>query len=114
MLEFKARKWKDHCVVSYECDCGCRPMAHYYEGSAEAAHEHCCCGKVHFAGPQAKVQLEEYLVQRRQEGLDEGLAYVLDATEVKAPWGEPLPVAYALPYVEGETPPPTPAHRPTR
>ena len=107
MLDFTARKWKAHMVVSYQCDCGCKPSARYAPGSAEAGHEHCCCGKVHFAGQGAMEQMEEYLAKRRQEGIDDGLAYVLDQTEVKAPWGGMLPVAYALPYVEGETPPET-------
>ena len=106
MLKFEARKWKDHAVVSYKCDCGCKPMAHYYQGSAEAGHEHCCCGRVHFAGLGAEEQLEQYLAQRRQEGLDEGLTYSLYATQVRAPWGEPLPVAYALPSSHEEASPP--------
>ena len=107
MLTFQVREWKGQALVSYKCDCGCKPSARYTPGSAEAGHEHCCCGKVHFAGQGATEQIEEYLANRRQEGLDEGLAYVLDQTQVKAPWGGALPVAYALPYVEGETPPDT-------
>lgn len=107
MLKFQVRDWKGQALVSYKCDCGCKPSARYTRGSAEAGHEHCCCGKVHFAGQEAMEQMEEYLAKRRQEGTDDGLAYVLDETLLKAPWGGELPVAYALPYVEGETPPKT-------
>lgn len=106
-LEFIVEKAnaKDHLVVAYACDCGCHPQAHYYKGSAEAGHEHCCCGKVHFTGPEAERQLNEYLAERRENGDDEGLAYVIKLDSVTAPWGERIPVAYGLPHVEGEQAP---------
>ena len=98
---FTARKFKDHAVVAYECACGCTPMAHVYQGSAEAGHEHCCCGRVHFAGIEPMPQMEAYLAQRRIEGLDEGLSYAFGDAEVQAPWGGTLAVAYALPHGAG-------------
>jgi hypothetical protein len=61
-------------------------------------HEHCCCGNVHFLGPKAKAHLEDYLAQREKEGLDADVGgYTVFETEVKAPWGESVPLAYALP-----------------
>ncbi len=111
-LEFKVEKAsaKDHLIVAYACDCGCHPQAHYYKGRTEAGHEHCCCGKVHFAGPDAKRQLSAYLAERKDNGEDEGLVYEIKQDAVKAPWGDVVPVAYALPYVEGEQPPTTASH----
>ena len=74
-------------VVGYQCDRGCKPMAHYYQDSAESGHEHCCCDKVHFAGPGAESQLRDYLDQRQEYSEDGGLPYALHVTEGKAPWG---------------------------
>ena len=99
---FTSRKFRDHAVVAYECDCGCKPMAHVYQGSAEAGHEHCCCGKVHFAGSaEPMAHLQTYLAQRRAEGEDEGLTYTFGNAEVAAPWGDKLFVVYAVPHGEG-------------
>lgn len=98
-MEFTVRPMQGGttCHVSYACDCGCKPGARYVRGSAEAGHEHCCCGKVHFAGSNAREQLEAYLEQRRLSGEDEGIAYTFGEQTVAAPWGESLPVAYAIP-----------------
>ncbi len=97
---FTARRFKDHAVVSYQCVCGCTPMAHVYQDSAEAGHEHCCCGRVHFAGVEAMPQMEAYLARRRVEGLDDSLTYTFGDAEVQAPWGGTLAIAYALPHAE--------------
>ena len=105
MLKFKVKGSKDQMAVTYICDCGCTPSADYHQGSSEAGHDHCCCGKVHFAGAGAAEQMEAYLADRRQQGLDDGLEYVFAQAEVKAPWGEKVSVAYALPYVQGEPAP---------
>ncbi len=110
MLKFKVKGSKEQMAVTYSCDCGCTPSADYRQGSGEAGHEHCCCGKVHFAGHGAVEQMEAYLTDRRQQGLDDGLEYVSTQTEVKAPWGEKVSVAYALPYVHGEPAPVVPGH----
>jgi hypothetical protein len=99
---FTSRKVRDHAVVQYQCDCGCKPMAHVYQESAEAGHEHCCCGKVHFAGSAEPMpQMQAYLDQRRAEGEDEGLTYTFGNAEVEAPWGARLLVVYGLPHGEG-------------
>lgn len=103
-LKFKSKKGDspDQVVVSYSCDCGCKPEARYAKGATESGQEHCCCGKVHFAGPNAEQELGEYLAGRRASGQDEGLGYDLDLDSVTTPWGESLPVAYALPYAEAD------------
>lgn len=82
--------------VRYVCDCGCRPQVRLRRG-AEAAHEHCCCGIAHAAGPDARAHLETYLSGRRSEGLDADRTYVIAETSVADPWGQPVPVAYAVP-----------------
>ena len=107
MLEFTTKKFKDHAVVTYACGCGCKPMAHYTAGSENSASEHCCCGNVHFAGPNAVEDIQGYLAQRRTEGLDEGLAHSMGVTESKLPTGEVVPVAYGIAYVAGEEAPET-------
>jgi len=103
-LKFKAKKGEsaDQLVVSYSCDCGCKPEARYERNADEGGHEHCCCGKVHFAGPRAEQELRDYLGDRRKNGQDEGLGFDLSLDAVKAPWGETVPVAYALPYAEAD------------
>jgi hypothetical protein len=103
-LKFKTKNAgsRDQLAVTYACDCGCKPEARYERGSDEAGHEHCCCGKVHFAGPNAERELRDYLAARRKDGEDDGLGYDISLESVKAPWGEKVPVAYALPYVEAD------------
>ena len=103
-LKFKAKKGEssDQLVVSYSCDCGCKPEARFTKGTAESGHEHCCCGKVHFAGTNAERELKDYLADRRSKGQDDGLGYDLAIESVKAPWGDRVPVAYALPYAESD------------
>ena len=86
--------------VRYDCPCGCKPRARYQQGTDEAGHEHCCCGRVHFVGMQAEERLKSYLEDRRTQGLDDEVGgYTLHSYEVAAPWGDPVPVAYALPNV---------------
>ncbi|MBI4233422.1 MAG: hypothetical protein HY686_03180 [Chloroflexi bacterium] len=87
----------DTLEVRYNCECGCKPRARYQRGSSEAGHEHCCCGRVHFVGARAQQQLQAYLAERQAHGEDADLKYAIHAQEVKAPWGEAVPVAYALP-----------------
>lgn len=87
-------------LVRYDCECGCKPGAEYKRGSEEAGHEHCCCGNVHFAGPDARQQLESYLADRKAQGMDEERGgYVVSETQVADPQGGTLPIAYALPNV---------------
>jgi hypothetical protein len=82
--------------VRYVCDCGCRPQVRLRR-DAPAAHEHCCCGIAHAAGPDARAHLEGYLADRRAQGLDADRHYLLAEASVADPWGQPLPVAYAVP-----------------
>ncbi|MBI4201654.1 MAG: hypothetical protein HY532_00880 [Chloroflexi bacterium] len=81
--------------VRYVCDCGCKPRARYQQGAAEAGHEHCCCGRVHFVGNQAAQQMEAYISARRQSGEDLR-HYTVTTHQVPAPWG-PVPVAFGEP-----------------
>ncbi len=99
-MEFIARSPKnqpDVLEVRYDCACGCKPGARYRRGTLEAGHEHCCCGNVHFVGAQALERLQAYLAERRAAGQDADLAYTLDTQQVRAPWGEEVPVAFAQP-----------------
>ncbi len=100
-MEFIVRQLSsrpDTMIVRYDCACGCKPSAEYKQGSAEAGHENCCCGIVHFAGPEAKARLEEYISGRKAEGLDDDVGgFTVEETSVTMPWGGDLPVAYALP-----------------
>ncbi|MBI2171253.1 MAG: hypothetical protein HYU30_04420 [Chloroflexi bacterium] len=91
------RNQPDVAEVRYDCACGCKPRARYHKGVDEANHEHCCCGRVHFVGMNAGQRLQAYLTERRAQGEDAGIAYSLHATAVQAPWGDSIPVAYALP-----------------
>ncbi|MGH2460889.1 MAG: hypothetical protein ACRDIY_18695 [Chloroflexota bacterium] len=82
--------------VRYACECGCRPQVRLKRG-APAAHEHCCCGIAHAAGPDARAHLEAYLSERRVSGLDADLTYTIHEAAVRDPWNDPVPVAYAIP-----------------
>lgn len=84
--------------VEYQCPCGCRPGARYQLGSDKAGSEHCCCGRVHFAGEGAEEQLRAYMDQRAKTNMDEDVSpYVYTSTEITAPSGAKVPVAYAQP-----------------
>jgi hypothetical protein len=100
-IKFQVRspkKGRDVVDVRYDCACGCHPMARYERGSVQSGSQHCCCGIVHFAGAEADAQLHRYLQERQADGRDEpGKRYEFGAASVKAPWGEDLPVAYAVP-----------------
>jgi hypothetical protein len=87
--------------VRYVCDCGCRPQVRLRR-DAPAAHEHCCCGIAHAAGPDARAHIESYLAERRTEGLDADRSYVIAEARVDDPWGNVVPVAYAVPVEAGK------------
>jgi hypothetical protein len=97
-IEFTTRLLRDGETfgVRYVCDCGCRPQVRIRRDSP-ATHEHCCCGIAHAAGPDAHTHLEAYLAERREQGLDGDRQYVLADAVVADPWGNPVPVAYAVP-----------------
>ncbi len=89
----------DFMLVRYDCACCCKPNAEYQKGTQEVGYEHCCCGNVHFLGPEAREHLEAYLDQRKAEGMDDDVGgYTLYDAEVTAPWGGTVPVAYAIPH----------------
>src|SRR5437867_4085504 len=82
--------------VRYVCDCGCRPQVRLRR-DAPAAHEHCCCGIAHAAGPDARGHLASYLAERKAAGDDVDRTYSIAEALVSDPWGEPVAVAYAVP-----------------
>ncbi len=82
--------------VRYDCECGCKPGAECARDSGEAGSDHCCCGRVHFAGADARAQLDSYLSGRAEDDAELG-GYVVSETAVQAPWGDEIPVAYAVP-----------------
>ena len=88
----------DTMLVRYDCSCGCKPNAEYRQGTEETGHEHCCCGKVHFVGPEARQALEAYLGERRTRGEDADVGeYTIEETAVADPWGGQVAVAYGIP-----------------
>ncbi len=97
-IEFSVKLLRDGETygVRYACACGCRPQVRLTRSSA-AAHEHCCCGIAHAAGPDARPHLESYLAERRANGLDVDRRYTVYEAQVTDPWGGPVPVAYAIP-----------------
>ena len=97
-IEFNVRRLRDGETfgVRYACTCGCRPQVRLRRGSP-AAHEHCCCGIAHAAGPDARAHLEAYLAERRANGEDADRTYEVAETTVIDPWGGTVPVAYAVP-----------------
>ena len=104
-MKFKVRavsNQADTVDVGYDCPCGCKPGAKYQRGAGAAGHEHCCCGRVHFVGPQAERELESYLEERRRSGEDAGLEYTISTQQVKSRWGERIPVAFAVPARSGD------------
>ena len=49
--------------VTYACGCPCTPTA--IPSINGPGSEHCCCGKVHFAGTGAEAALTSYLAERK-------------------------------------------------
>jgi hypothetical protein len=91
---------KEVADVRYDCPCSCHPSAKYRHGAAEAAHEHCCCGNVHFAGANAEAQLRAYLDERKARGEDaERGPYEITTVQLKAPWGDLIEVSYGIPEI---------------
>lgn len=82
--------------VRYDCACGCKPGVEHSRESAEAGYEHCCCGNVHFVGPEARRRLEDYLSNRREEDADLG-GYEVFEQQLAVPGGGAVDVAYAVP-----------------
>jgi YHS domain-containing protein len=95
-LQVKLLKGNDSYSVRYACACGCNPQVKLRAG-APSAHEHCCCGIAHAAGPGAREHLETYLAERKAAGEDAGRGYAVTEVALTDPWGGPLPAAYAIP-----------------
>ncbi len=84
--------------VAYVCVCGCTPGARFAPDSPEAGSEHCCCGRVHFAGENAESQLRSYMADRAETDMDEDVGpYVYSQTEVSTETGRQVSVSYAQP-----------------
>lgn len=84
--------------VEYQCVCGCTPGARVESGSEIAGSEHCCCGRVHFAGDGAEPQIRAYMEGRAKINMDDDVGpYVYEQTEVMSPSGAVIPVSYAQP-----------------
>jgi hypothetical protein len=80
--------------VTYTCGCPCTPAA---VPTAEGpGFEHCCCGKVHFAGPRAAAALDGYLSERkpnrkREPDYERGSATVeLGGRATEVAWAFPI------------------------
>ena len=80
--------------VTYDCGCPCTPTA-VPAADGAAGSEHCCCGKVHFAGANAGSALSLYLAERKAKRKREP-EYETGASEVSVS-GRPVEVAWAFP-----------------
>jgi len=98
-MEFIVREMSskpDTIYVRYDCACGCKPGVEHRRGSSDVEHEQCCCGNVHFVGPEARQELEKYIEERRAEDEDLG-GYTVSEEKLATPWGCSVAVAYAIP-----------------
>ena len=87
----------DTAIVRYNCECGCKPAAEYRQNTPDSGSEHCCCGHVHFVGPNSRKDLEAYLADRATRNMDDEVqGHTLYDTSVTAPWGDQIPVTYGL------------------
>jgi len=86
----------DTIYVRYDCACGCKPGVEHRRNSSEVEHEGCCCGNVHFVGPEARRELEKYIDERRSEAEELG-GYAVSEEKLATPWGGFVTVAYAIP-----------------
>lgn len=70
-------------TVGYSCPCGCTPSTTYRQHDPVAT-EGCCCGNEFAVGPEALANVHVRA------------GYVVHQETVNAPWGELLPVAWAI------------------
>lgn len=75
--------------VNYACPCSCEAGFALDRSKSEQAPESCCCGRQIMVGSDAESRL------RMAVGTPE--AYAFDLQTVTMPWGQPLPVALAIP-----------------
>ena len=80
--------------VTYDCGCPCTPTAVLAVDGAPGS-EHCCCGKVHFAGRGAESALTAYLAERAARRKREP-QYVRGCGSLPSPSGA-IDVAWAFP-----------------
>ncbi len=79
--------------ITYDCGCTCTPTA--ILSASEVGSEHCCCGKVHFAGTGAAAAMDAYLAERkatrkRDPDYTRGSGSILvDRAEVEVAWAFP-------------------------
>ncbi len=73
----------DAVTAGYRCPCGCTPATTYQRGD-RVATEGCCCGNEFAVGPEAMSHVHP---QAR---------YEIQTDSLMAPWGERLPVAWAI------------------
>ncbi len=79
--------------VTYACGCDCTPTA--VPATEGPGSEHCCCGKVHFAGAGAAAALDSYLADRKAKRRREP-DYTRGTSTVTL-GGKPIEVAWAFP-----------------
>lgn len=93
--EFRIIESPDGPGVTYVCGCPCTPTA-TPSPDGQAAFEHCCCGKVHFAGANAEQALTAYLAERkaqkkREPDYQRGVGAVAhQGAEIEVAWAFPL------------------------
>lgn len=91
--EFRAIDSDAGTGVTYDCGCPCTPTA--VPTTASPGFEHCCCGKVHFAGVGASAALTAYLADRaarrkREPQYERGESLVtLDGSSLEVAWAFP-------------------------
>ncbi|MBN9492654.1 hypothetical protein J0H33_04815 [bacterium] len=80
--------------VTYDCGCPCTPTA--VLSVNEVGSEHCCCGKVHFAGAGAATAMDAYLAERkatrtREPEYTRGAGTIeVDGAAVEVAWAFPV------------------------
>jgi copper chaperone CopZ len=80
--------------VNYACPCSCDAGFALDRAKAAQDPESCCCGRQILVGRDAE--------ERLRSALETPGAYRYDVQTLEMPWGQPLPVAIAIP-VEGAT-----------
>ena len=82
--------------VTYTCGCPCTPTARL-RADGTPGFEHCCCGKVHFAGDGAAAALDAYLAERRARPESREPTYATGAAHIEFAAAS-VEVAWAFPY----------------
>ena len=77
--------------VNYACPCSCDAGFALDRAKADQDPESCCCGRQILVGADAE--------RRLRRALHTSDGYTFDVQTVEMPWGQPLPVALAVPRV---------------